>query len=702
MQHMNSDVEYGPLRRWSDQELERRKEYRMGDLFQALRRRKWVVLATFVVTAAALGIVFVLRNAHEAVCLVAVKRPSQIFVPIGSSGSPMVAAVGLLEGLTYRELIESYGFASKVARRLTNNGLPMAAEDVGARLSAEFKEPDLLRVRGRDKDPSRAVSVANAGCETLADLNQQELRAELESATESLTRLLGTAAFEVERAQDALGDYARRQRLANVDFNSSSSELFRALELLNQQELDRAREEARLSAAERRQRELNLAKGAPVDSLALPVEDPAIASLRTQIETVRVKLWDARKNFTSEHPTVKDLQGHLSRLEQELDERLQEARNRAQTVLSAEYAQAIRRKSVETNQEIVAHQAQVAAWTRLIDQQRRALGTVPGQRAELERRKLNLTFAEERYKTLSRRLDETRVSLESTKGTLSIAQRAVGTEQPNARKILIASVLLLVLPVGVGLLADYMDETVQNPAAFGRQVGLLCLASVPKTRALKSRSALRLEFEATSMRPFHVLRSGLRFAANGSEPRRIAIVGTRRGEGRSTLVLYLARALAEERKRVVIVDADVRTTGLALRAGVQSIGGLTEVVEGKRRLDEVLLRLRLLNGRPGVDAFLLAAKAANRVLPPNAELLFRSAAFKQLTVDLEQRADVILFDTPPLGEFADTLELLPHVDSVIFVADTSGDRDSFIQTLELVRTSGVRSLGVVVNKVRWS
>src|SRR5262249_45841518 len=82
----------------------------------------------------------------------------------------------------------------------------------------------------------------------------KELRAELESATESLTRLLGAAALEVERAQDALGDYARRQRLANVDFNSSSSELFRALELLSQHELDRAREEARLSAAERRQR----------------------------------------------------------------------------------------------------------------------------------------------------------------------------------------------------------------------------------------------------------------------------------------------------------------------------------------------------------------------------------------------------------------------------------------------------------------
>src|SRR5262249_39744853 len=157
---------------------------------------------------------------------------------------------------------------------------------------------------------------------------------------------------------------------------------------------------------ERRQRELNQATSAPVDSLTLPLEDPAIAGLREQIETVRVKLWDARKNYTSEHPTVKDLQGHLSRLQQELDERLQEARNRKQTALSTEFAQAIRRKSVETNQEIGTHQAQVAAWTRLIDQQRRALGVVPGQRAELERRKLNLTFAEDRYKTLSKKLDE--------------------------------------------------------------------------------------------------------------------------------------------------------------------------------------------------------------------------------------------------------------------------------------------------------
>src|SRR5262249_35865613 len=145
-QYMNSNVEYGPLRRWSDRELERRKEYGVGDLFQALRRRKWVALATFVVTAAALGTVFVLRNAHQAVCLVAVKKPSQIFVPV-SGGAPSVAALGLLEGLTYRELIESYGFASKVAARLTNDGLPFAAEDVGSRMSAEFKEPDLLRVR---------------------------------------------------------------------------------------------------------------------------------------------------------------------------------------------------------------------------------------------------------------------------------------------------------------------------------------------------------------------------------------------------------------------------------------------------------------------------------------------------------------------------------------------------------------------------
>src|SRR5262249_20191427 len=158
--------------------------------------------------------------------------------------------------------------------------------------------------------------------------------------------------------------------------------------------------------------------------------------------------------------------------------------------------------------------------------------------------------------------------------------------------------------------------------------------------ALKSRSALRGELPASAMEPFHILRSGLRLAANGSEPRRVAIVGTRRGEGRSTLVLYLARALAEGHQRVVVVDADVRTKGLARMGGARSPAGLTEVLMGERSLDEVLLALRL----PGANALLLTAKADDRrALPPNAELLFRSTAFKRLIAELEQRADVILF-----------------------------------------------------------
>ncbi len=164
------------------------------------------------------------------------------------------------------------------------------------------------------------------------------------------------------------------------------------------------------------------------------------------------------------------------------------------------------------------------------------------------------------------------------------------------------------------------------------------------------------------------------------------------------MVVHLARALAEDQKRVVIVDADLRSPSLSRMLGIQSEGGLVEFIMGERSLDEVLYPTP-----PPLHAVLLPAVAEGRLVPDNAGLLFRTPRFAQILDELTSQNDFLLFDTPPLLEFADSLELMPFIDGVIFVVEAGrGGHEDVEHGIDLLRTSGVRKLGMVLNKVQNS
>src|SRR5262245_46812424 len=664
------------------------------DLLRGLWRHKWMMLVTLIVTGAGLWFVLWSRTVYQAACLMAVKKPYMILSKPGQDSS---GPVPLLEGPTYKEMADSIDFSARVAQRFKAQGVQVSAEEVQRRLKPTYKDPDLLRLTARSSvEPQAAIQLANTACETLLQLNQKELRAELELTEDALERLLGDAEADFVAAQRNLAEYALKHKLTSVDFNSNSPEFFRTLELLDQQEISRAKEDAALQAAEDRLRELKTQREGRTPMPDFPVEPPSVTTLRTQMEAARVKLWDARKQFTDVHPTVKGYQTQLNELQAELDREVRAAQTARNSRPAVEHDLAISQKIAETNQEIGTRKAQIAAWSRLIDEQRKLLSPVPTLRAELEPMKKKLAFAEHRYRTLRQRLDEARVSLGAARSTISIVQPANGVEPPNTLLLALASGgLMVTLPVGVGLLLAQSDRTVRSPMVLSRRAGVPCLAVVPRARGLHSGRALRGHISRSSLGTFQVLRSGLRFASNGLQLRRVGIVGVRRGEGRSTLVLHLARVLAEDGRQVMVVDANLRSPNLGRMLRADSPGGLVEVLTGEARLEDVLQR------DTPVNAMLLTAAADGEPLPPNTEVLFRGPRCEGVMEDLSRLADIVLFDTAPLLDYPDTLELLPHLDAVIFVTQAgSASEDDVQQGLDLIRSGDPEKLlGVVLNKV---
>src|SRR5205823_7965602 len=87
-------------------------------------------------------------------------------------------------------------------------------------------------------------------------------------------------------------------------------------------------------------------------------------------------------------------------------------------------------------------------------------------------------------------------------------------------------------------------------------------------------------------------------------------------------------------------------------------------------------------------------------LPPNPAELLGSQRMRQVAAMLDERADLVIYDTPPVLAAADTQGLASQVDGVLFVAHMGVVEKSAVRSAsELLKHGRARILGVVFNKV---
>ena len=77
----------------------------------------------------------------------------------------------------------------------------------------------------------------------------------------------------------------------------------------------------------------------------------------------------------------------------------------------------------------------------------------------------------------------------------------------------------------------------------------------------------------------------------GNGPRTVAVLSGKGGVGKSNLALALTCALADSGNRVVLLDADLGMANIDLLCGIGGRFNLSHVVDGSRRLDEVVVPL---------------------------------------------------------------------------------------------------------------
>jgi capsular exopolysaccharide synthesis family protein len=162
-------------------------------------------------------------------------------------------------------------------------------------------------------------------------------------------------------------------------------------------------------------------------------------------------------------------------------------------------------------------------------------------------------------------------------------------------------------------------------------------------------------------------------------------------EGKTTTSIHLAIAHSQQRRKTLLIDADLRRPSIHDRLGVSSERGLSNVVNGEAGWREVVLALE---GHPDLDV-LPAGPASRRAADRLGTVL------KDLLTEAEREYDLVIVDSPPLLGFAEPLQMAAVVDGVVVITlagQTS--RAAVGSVLNSLKRLKANVIGVTLNEVR--
>ncbi len=190
---------------------------------------------------------------------------------------------------------------------------------------------------------------------------------------------------------------------------------------------------------------------------------------------------------------------------------------------------------------------------------------------------------------------------------------------------------------------------------------------------------------------YRALRTNLTFAALDKPIGTLVVTSPAPGEGKSTTLANLAVTMAQGERRTILVDADLRRPSLHEIFQVPNDRGLTTMfVDSAAMADPPLVET-------GVENLLLLPSGP---LPPNPADLLGSQRMEEVIATLRERADLVLFDAPPVVAVTDAAVLGTKVDGVLLVVRAGHTRRDHAQRAkELLERVHVRIVGAVLTNV---
>lgn len=188
---------------------------------------------------------------------------------------------------------------------------------------------------------------------------------------------------------------------------------------------------------------------------------------------------------------------------------------------------------------------------------------------------------------------------------------------------------------------------------------------------------------------YKTLRTNIQYSSFDKEIKIIAVTSAEMAEGKSTVAGNIALAFAQNEKRVILIDCDLRKPSVHKNFKASNLVGVSEFLLGKATFEESVQKYN--------DNFYFLTSGK---IPPNPSEMLASLAMAKLIEKLKEEYDIIVLDTAPLKAVTDAQILSTKVDGTILVVRAGvTKKDAVIEAKNLLNKVGANIIGTVLYAV---
>jgi succinoglycan biosynthesis transport protein ExoP len=570
-----------------------------------------------------------------------------------------------------------------------------------ARMSFNVTRDGTVTITAVAFSPRVAMDLANTYVDVLLSRSSSFARQQARGTRELLENLLVQAKSSQADAEEAMRRYQQKSGPGFKVPDESKVDLTTLAQIESQMgDLQVSREIA--------EGKLAYLKGDKRAGGELVGIDPNTQVLQERLSQLETKLAGLTEKYTEQHPSVQTTRSEI----QETQEKLAAALQPRQTPKPTGAASPL--KPLETAQlskqmaalqvEVVSLKAREQLLQQRADRIKRSLSAMNAREQEYSAVMRPVLTQAKLTEMISEKLAAARINEQTHIRSIQVIDLANLPKQPSPRQSLkfLAFGLLGGLAVGIGAatLREYTTQVVETEQDVIRATGLAVLGAIPiadrsEHRALNGDRredvpalfGIGDDHHSLPADACRAIRTALDCQDRDRPLKTFLVTSPGPHEGKSTVLLNLARAFLEADRQLLVIDADLRRPSLHRTLDIPNEVGLADMLRAGTVWPEAFR---------GLETALSFVPSGIR--PANPSRLLSSRHMATVLDFARQRADIVLLDAPPVLAVSDCLPMSRRVDGVILVVRFGVTQ---IRSLQRAKTQldkvGARIVGVVIN-----
>ncbi len=420
-------------------------------------------------------------------------------------------------------------------------------------------------------------------------------------------------------------------------------------------------------------------------------------SLEVKLSELLMEVSGKSIDFSEEHPDIKQLNKQIDTLKEILNERANIVFNDKKVSITPVYEKLVEDlKDAYINKRIGEIQRDLLK--RYIDKSQEDLIKIPSKSIKDSEIELSLSVNQDVYKTLLEYQTQVGVAESMTLSNIKLVEPATKPTDPDFPKKALCYLLGIILGLfwgfSFGFLIEYIDNTIKRPDDL-KAYRFTFLGSIPKFKLKSKEKPLisKMDPNDPKYEAYRKILSNIYLTKIDSPPRKILISSVSPKGGSSTTVANLGIILAREERKVLLVDTDLRRPSLHELFELSNAKGLVDLFSGNVQIKEVVQE----TGINGLSVLTAGSK------PPDPGLLIQSKKMRDIVKNLEERYEILIFDSAPLLIKNDAILLRSYLDDIVIVLKNKQNSYQDISMIdELLKNANIDPMGVVLNLYKYS